>query len=543
MKVLALTARRNVTARRMRRIRERLGLGHDVTIDLVTVHPQRGPLPVASVFCVDPSVLPFRPLVPVAGPGLDDWGGLRRLATRAARLSRSRLARVPRPERWRGDPETYLATAAATSSGLRRLAEAADVVVALDDTAARAAWQLSRRVEHPVVVAGADNVRNVLAAHGRAVPELDDASLSDDELGIPAPPELPAPPAPEPARLLIAPANYAGQAHAWAQSVREHVAGATAMNVRAGNLKLPFPTDHQVETDVFNGSLAWRVAFRRYVEDSFTHVVVEANRPIFGEIAGDGRHHVAELVRAGKTVALLSHGSDARIPSVHAARERWHSYDALRPADLRALEDRSRSNVAYYESFDGPVFVSTPGLLAFVPTGTWLPLVIDPGLWHSDEPLLGHALPRVAHIPSSAQKGSHMIDPVLRSMHERGLIEYVRVEGVPHDEMPALYGSADIVVEQFGIADYSTAACEAMAAGRVVVSRVADEVRTLVAAETGLELPVVEANPETLEQVVLDLVADPDRLREIGAQGQRFCREVHDGRRAAGVLGAWLTST
>ena len=156
---------------------------------------------------------------------------------------------------------------------------------------------------------------------------------------------------------------------------------------------------------------------------------------------------------------------------------------------------------------------------------------------------MAREVPIVAHVPSSAQKGSHFIDPILTSLHERGVIEYRRVEGVPHHQMPRLYGTADIMVEQFGIADYSTAACEAMAAGRVVVSRVADNVRKHVRKETGRDLPIAEANPETLEQVILGLVEDRDGARALASEGRRFVGEVHDGRLSAKVLKAWLDDT
>lgn len=552
MRVLLLTGQRSFDEQRVRSLKGRLGLGADVALELVTVHPLRPDLPVAGVHCVDPSFLPFRPLIPVSGPDLAEWGGLRKFVTRAARLSRSKLARAPRPARFRGDTLSYLASAAATSPDLKRLAANVDVIVALGPGACRAAWLLGRRVPGPLVVFGPDNVRPLLVANGHSVPPFD-----EDPLDAAAPvvrsagvgkhnrgsSSLPTPPAPEAARLLIAPANYAGQAAAWAEAVRDHVPDATAINAQVGaHPRFPFPTDYEVDLASFNDSVAWRRSWRTYVEEHFTHVVVEANRPIFGRIAGDGRHHVNDLLRAGKQVALLSHGSDARIPSVHAAREKWHSYDALKPSALQALEERSRSNVAYYDAFEGPVFVSTPGLIEFIRDGVWLPLVINPDHWQSSQPVLAGTKPVVAHIPSSTQKGSHMIDPILRDLDDRGLITYLRVEGVPHEKMPELYGSADIVVEQFGIADYSTAACEAMAAGRVVVSRVADEARAHVREKTGLDLPIVEANPTTLERVILDLVSDPERARRVAAQGQEFCRAVHDGRRSAEVLGAWLHS-
>jgi hypothetical protein len=546
VKVLALTTRRRLTAEAVREYRREMDLGPDTVIELVGVQPLDGDLPVRRVDAVDPSVVPFRPVVPVRGPGLLDWRGLRKHYTRLLRAGRRATGSLPRPAR--RNNQTYLAVAAATSAALRARAADADVVVALDPRAALAAWHLARRVEGPAVVEGAENVRLVLERMGRTVPlhQVPDDQAPSETSGIEGTPlpELPSAVRDRPHSIVIAPGNYAGQGRAWARAVRDHCGAVGAMNVRVGVQKTVFPTDYFVGGEAFNGDLEWRIAWRDLVERHFSHVVVEANLPILGGgLVGAGERNVRELQRAGKTVALLSHGSDARVPSIHAERERWHSYDALAPSFLHRLETQARLNADAYNDFDGTVFVSTPGVRAFVPRALWLPVVVDTAAWANDVPLLGHKVPVVAHVPSSSQKGSHMIDPILTGMAERGLIEYLRVSGVPHEEMPGVVASADLLVEQFGIADYSVASCEAMAAGRVVVSRVADEVRDAVRDETGLDLPIVEANPETLEQVVLDLLADSDRARSLADRGLEFVKAVHDGRRSAQVLGRWVHET
>ncbi len=543
MRVMALTTRKDFTQQRLFRLVSRLDLGDDLDIELVTVHTPRRKLAVRRVDTVDPSVIPWRPVVPVSGEGVATWHGPRRLVARGLRAVRRAGSVVPRPESLRIDDGTFLAVACATSAELARRAQEVDVVVAVEREAARAAYQLAKRADRPVVVDGASKVRRVLEASERPVPRPAAPADFVGDTGKRASRDLPDPPEPASRSVLIAPANYAGQAYAWAEAVRAHVPDATAMNTRVGVLKRGFTNHYTVDSTVFAGDLEWRLAWRDFVDQHFTHVIAEVNLPILGSIAGDGEQHVRELLSAGKKVALLSHGSDARIPSVHAERERWHSYEALDPKLLRHLEERARINVELYNSFDGTVFVSTPGLLEFVPAAVWLPLVVDVGLWEPDHEPMRREVPIVAHIPSSAQKGSHMIDPILTSMHDRGLIEYRRVEGVPHAEMPTLYGTADMMVEQFGIADYSAAACEAMAAGRVVVSRVADNVRDHVREQTGRDLPIAEANPETLEQVILGLVQDRDRARALAQEGRSFVREVHDGRRSAQVLQTWLDET
>jgi glycosyltransferase involved in cell wall biosynthesis len=102
--------------------------------------------------------------------------------------------------------------------------------------------------------------------------------------------------------------------------------------------------------------------------------------------------------------------------------------------------------------------------------------------------------------------------------------------------MPGLYGTADIVLDQFRIGNYGVAACEAMAAGRVVVSHVTDATRSTVHALTGLPLPIVEADAATLSAVVSGIAANPGAYREIGESGTEFVQRVHNGAYSACIL-------
>ena len=67
---------------------------------------------------------------------------------------------------------------------------------------------------------------------------------------------------------------------------------------------------------------------------------------------------------------------------------------------------------------------------------------------------------------------------------------------------------------------------------------VRDRVRSL----TGREVPIVEADPDSLGAVVTDLLADRDAAAERAAAGPGYVAELHDGRRSAEALTSWLTS-
>ncbi|MFF0266509.1 hypothetical protein [Kribbella sp. NPDC004536] len=354
--------------------------------------------------------------------------------------------------------------------------------------------------------------------------------------------QLPAfpPVATTPVRMLVGPTNSAGQGHAWAQAAKTlpDVDAVSFALQRKGQFE--FKNDYGVPLAWF-GQPRWQRAQQQYVEQ-YTHVMVESLRPLFGARGyPDAEADITALRDKGIDVALLFHGSDIRLPSRHAKRERWSPFT---PGDelTDRLEPQARRHAELVESLGLPVFVSTVDLLDDVPTAHWLPVAIDPEPWQqAARPLFERDKPVVAHVPSNAKlKGTQEIDEVLSGLQERGLIEYRRITGVPNHEMPAVVGSADIVVDQLHIGLYGVAAVEALAAGRIVVSYVGESVRRRVRSLAGREVPIVEADPDTLGDVVSGLLADREAAAAHASAGPTFVAELHDGRRSAEVLRSWL---
>ncbi|MGW7686411.1 hypothetical protein ACWGID_37060 [Kribbella sp. NPDC054772] len=357
--------------------------------------------------------------------------------------------------------------------------------------------------------------------------------------------QLPAfpPAATTPVRMLVGPTNSAGQGHAWA------LAAKTLPDVDAVSFSLhrkgqfQFADDYGVPLAWF-GQPRWQRAQQQHVLGNYTHVMVESLRPLFGARGySDAAADIEEMLAKGIDVSLLFHGSDIRLPSRHAKRERWSPFT---PGDelTDRLEPQARRHAELVESLGLPVFVSTVDLLDDVPNAQWLPVAIDPTRWQqSARPLFAGPKPVVAHVPSNAKlKGTQEIDEVLTDLQDRGLVEYRRITGVQHQDMPAVIGDADIVVDQLHIGLYGVAAAEALAAGRIVVSYVGDAVRQRVRTLTGREVPIEEADPDTLGDVLSGLIADRDAAAERASAGPGFVAELHDGRRSAAVLRSWLIS-
>jgi hypothetical protein len=344
-------------------------------------------------------------------------------------------------------------------------------------------------------------------------------------------------------RMLVGPTNSAGQGHAWAQAARQ-LDGVSAVSFalhRKGQFQ--FTNDYGVPLAWF-GQPRWQRAQQQHIESSYTHVMVESVRPLFGARGyPDAEADIVRMLEKNINVSLLFHGSDIRLPSRHAKRERWSPFT---PGDelTERLEKQARRHAELMQSLGLPVFVSTVDLLDDVPDAQWLPVAIDTASWsQAARPLFSTEKPVVVHVPSNAKlKGTEEIDAVLTGLYQSGQIEYRRITGVRHDRMPDVIGDADIVVDQLRIGLYGVAAAEALAAGRIVVSYVGDAVRHRMRSLTGQEVPIVEADPDTLGDVVTGLLADRDAAAERAAVGPGFVAELHDGRRSAVALTGWLTS-
>jgi hypothetical protein len=343
-----------------------------------------------------------------------------------------------------------------------------------------------------------------------------------------------------PHRLLIGPANSAGQGALWARAIERARADAGAVAMVVGGAGgSAFAADQVVPLARYRWSEPWARQQRDAVAGRFTAVLAESGRPLFGDVGRSPRRELEGLRDAGLLVGLVFHGSDLRSPRRHAAgewspfREPWSRTPLL---ELRAAENRRLAR-----ELGAPVYVTTPDLLDEVPDARWLPVVVDIERWSAVPPAPARTRPLVAHLPSSGRmKGTDLIEPALRRLEGEGLIEYRRIEGVSHAELPAHLEEVDIVLDQFRIGAYGTVAVEAMAAGRIAVAHIAPEVRGRIEALAGMPAPVVEATPDSLADVLRDLLADPARSAGLRAAGPDYARSVHDGRLAVAALAPLL---
>lgn len=345
--------------------------------------------------------------------------------------------------------------------------------------------------------------------------------------------------------LAVGPANSAGQAWAWTRCAARYLDGVAGYVVALRNEKYDYPADELVTRQAYLTDGDWQLRTLARARANWTHVLFEAGRPILGGLTG--RDFVADaalLSASGVRVGLVFHGSEVRDPRRHRLTHEFSPFSDPKSELTRRLQARCDALLPQVRAFDGPLFASTPDQLDYLPEGTsWLPVVVDTERFSPDgvPAPLERARPLVVHAPSNpALKGTADVERVLGPLAERGVIELRMVTGMPPEQAAELIRTADVVVDQLLLGLYGVLACEAMAAGRVVLGHLGQPLRDRVRELTGAEVPVVEATPRSLGEVMQQVLDDRDGARRAAASGPGFVTEMHDGRRSAGVLASFL---
>jgi len=345
----------------------------------------------------------------------------------------------------------------------------------------------------------------------------------------------------KPVRMIIGPANFAGQAEQWVRASERFIPGVVGISMARRQDLFNFQSDYEVATEVYRNA-DWSKRQETWIQESFTHVLVDGMRPILGPRASnDCRKEIPLLLESGLEVGLIAHGSEIRIPSLHADLYPTSPFRDV-PEEFKkqvaVMEGNSQVFNKFFNEFPGPKFVSTVDLLDFAPQATYLPTVVNPNDWATKSRISLSTKPTVLHLPSNGLlKGSHLVDPVLNQLSEKGLIHYLRPDHVAPDRVAELIWSADIVVEQVVLGLYSVMAIQSMAAGRLTIAHVPEHVRAKIPVPG---IPLVDASSENLAETILNVISNASDYENLASQGPAFVTALHDGQASADALAKFL---
>jgi len=243
------------------------------------------------------------------------------------------------------------------------------------------------------------------------------------------------------------------------------------------------------------------------------------------------------LKRAGKAVVVTYQGDDARQGDVSRA-----TFDISIASHAEAGyytasgDNHRRRRIGIVDRYADAIFALNPDLLRVLPArAEFLPYTsVDPAEWRPVPPPPGP--PLVLHAPTHrAGKGTPFVLEAVERLRADGLeFEFQLVEGLPRAEARRAYERAHVLVDQVLAGWYGGVAVELMALGKPVIAYIRADDLDRVRQEMRDELPIVDAQPETLTDVLRRLLTtDRETLPELGARSRAFVERWHDPRTVA----------
>jgi Glycosyl transferases group 1 len=239
----------------------------------------------------------------------------------------------------------------------------------------------------------------------------------------------------------------------------------------------------------------------------------------------------ALLIRlAGKKLIVSPYGSDILVPGHLGEMEEvtFADYPYLRESgELTARWVRHslkwanvsirNITVGYLPTYD-VVWLTQLG----IDTDLWRPDGHDSGSDGRSEQVV------VLHPPNHRRiNGTHHLEHAVSKLRDEGLRIDLRIlERRPNDEIRTAMQAADIVADQFLDPGYGMTPIEAMAVGKPMLTRMSpipEELRT----ESLRTCPLVDANPENLQEQLRRLITNPQLRHDLGESGREFAVKNH----------------
>ncbi|WP_210397636.1 glycosyltransferase family 4 protein [Motiliproteus sediminis] len=133
--------------------------------------------------------------------------------------------------------------------------------------------------------------------------------------------------------------------------------------------------------------------------------------------------------------------------------------------------------------------------------------------------------PVVLHIPTEPEvKGTAYIVKAVDRLRQKKLdFDFVMKTGLSQSQVYDEISKCDIYVDELRCGSHGVTAVESMAAGKPTITYIRDDLLDKFPAE----LPLVNANPDTIERVLEKLLVDTDLRRDIGRNSRAYVEKYH----------------
>lgn len=240
------------------------------------------------------------------------------------------------------------------------------------------------------------------------------------------------------------------------------------------------------------------------------------------------------LKELGKGIFVTYQGDDARQGGFSRSHFRISMATEVEPGYYSSISDhRKREAIRIMARFADRIYALNPDLLHVLPERSeFLPYAtVDLSEWVPTKSPMRNRTPVVIHAPSRrGPKGTRFILSAVDRLKREGIdFEFILAENLSHSEARALYGRADLVVDQLLAGWYGGVSVELMALGKPSMCYIRDEDLKFIPPAMAEELPFIRAEPDTVyERLKCWLTERVHELPALGARSRSFVERWHD---------------
>ena len=270
-------------------------------------------------------------------------------------------------------------------------------------------------------------------------------------------------------------------------------------------------------------ALKWarRAAFLAGIPSRFSFVHYHGSHLLRGSL-----HHLVEgrYLAARDIPMLISFGGgDARITEMARARNPYshREPDAARDDSTRAYL-RSVSRYVRFAATDCEMeeYVAPYFEKVFVFRQPVDLRRLEMNLSREERP------PVFLHVPTEPRfKGTEEIEAAFSNLRRQGLrFEFRKIRQLTQAEFYKELANCDIYVDELRAGAYGVTAVEAMALGKPTITYIRPDLLD----KYPSEMPLVSANPDTIEEALRGLIEDPARCVRLAHEGRQYVEKYHD---------------
>lgn len=328
-------------------------------------------------------------------------------------------------------------------------------------------------------------------------------------------------------KIVMAPVNIAGQPILLTRQLQKMGVDARLVQFLQGSAKankFGYETDEVVMMTPATRPEVQLTTLGRLLDDGTDIFHFWLRSMVYGRPYRDLQGLDLPIIKAhGRKVVYRFTGFDLRLKSDHMKVNPYNPFQY--GYDHGMNEEAQRSYLEYLRRYVDTFIVQDAEMGEFMPGASVLPRSMDLSHWEPVGVDPTKTRPLVIHSPSKTQvKGTSFVLAAVEKLKQEGLsFDFKLIENMKHADAIELYKQCDIAIDQLLIGWYGVFSLEAMALAKPTIVYVREEPLR----RSGLDVPIQNANPDTIVDRLRELIVDGQLRKELGERGREFVEREH----------------